>query len=433
MPDAHRREKSPRIEPLSPERLDEAQRAIYDAVRASPRAQGALAKLLFREDGSLTGPFDAFLRTPIVGLHLERLGNAFRSETTYPVQAREVAILVVGRAWSADFEWWAHEKMARAAGVPDAIVEAIAADRMPDFTVADASERPALEVAHAVARQLVHARRLDTTVFEAARDVLGERGTIELVLLVGFYQLISGLLESVHPAAPSPDLPVVGPPPLPHRAGVDLYAAASTTRAVRRLRPEPIPEEILARVLEAATWAPSGGNREPWRLIAVRDPEIKSRIQPLYEARWSTYSANAREQAKALPDAPRRALERTLSAGDQLAAHFAETPVLAVFCFDPSAVMPTDAEQDHLSVVGGASLYPAVQNLLLACRAEGLGCTLTTLLAFRTKEMREILDIPAPWGVHAVVPIGWPEGGGHGPVRRRPVAETVFHDRFGNA
>ncbi len=424
-------DKTPRLEPLTPDRLDDAQRAIYDAVRESPRAQGTLARLLFREDGSLSGPFDAFLRTPIVGLHLERLGNAFRSETTYPVQAREVAILVVGRAWAADFEWWAHEKMARSAGVPDAIIEAIAADRRPDFSSASNEERPAIEVAHGVATQLVHARRLDGPIFEQARDVLGERGTIELVLLVGFYQLISGLLESVHPAAPSPDLPVVGPPPLPGRAGIDLYAAASTTRAVRRLRPDPIPEETLARVVEAASWAPSGGNREPWRLILVRDPMLKARLQPLYEEVWSAYSANARELAKALLEERRRALERTLDAGDQLAANLAQTPVLAVFCFDPAAVMPTDADQDHPSVVGGASLYPAVQNLLLACRAEGLGCTLTTLLALRTKEVREILDIPAPWGVHAVVPIGWPERGGHGPLRRRPIQETVFRDRFG--
>jgi nitroreductase len=82
-------------------------------------------------------------------------------------------------------------------------------------------------------------------------------------------------------------------------------------------------------------------------------------------------------------------------------------------------------------VGGGASLYPAVQNLLLACRAEGLGCVLTTLLCAREKEVRALLEIPEPWATCAFVPIGWPAGRGHGPLRRRPVARMGFVDRFG--
>lgn len=426
-------DRAPRITPYPPDQLDPDQRAIYDAIEASPRAQGPLRSLLFREDGSLSGPFDAFLRTPIVGQHLERLGNAFRADTTYPDQAREVAILVVGRAWSAQFEWWAHVKIALNVGVPQAIIDAIAADRRPDFSVAEEVERGPMEAAWRLAHQLVNARRLDTDRFEAARDALGERGTIEMILLVGFYQLISGLLESVHPPPPAPDIAVEGPPPMTELAGMDVYSAASTTRAVRRLRPDPIPDDVLERVFRAATWAPSGGNRQPWRMIAVRDPAVKAKIAPLYAGPWSTYSDDSRKLGAAMPEALRAGLMRTLEAGDQLAANLAQTPVLAVFCFDPAALHVTDADQDHPSVVGGGSLYPAVQNLLLACRAEGLGCTLTTLLSMRTKEMREILGIPDGWGVYAMVPIGWPERGGHGPVSRRPMEESIFQDRFGES
>ena len=107
-------------------------------------------------------------------------------------------------------------------------------------------------------------------------------------------------------------------------------------------------------------------------------------------------------------------------AGDFLAEHFAEAPVVAVFCFNPKNMAITDAKLDRISVVGGASIYPAVENLLLACRAEGLGCVLTTLLCEREPEVREILAIPEPWATAAAVPIGYPRLRGHGPISRRP-------------
>jgi nitroreductase len=106
-------------------------------------------------------------------------------------------------------------------------------------------------------------------------------------------------------------------------------------------------------------------------------------------------------------------------------------PVIATFCFHPERLTITDAELGRPSVVGGASLYPAVQNLLLACRAEGLGCVLTTLLCSREKEVRALLEIPEPWATCAFVPIGWPLGAGHGPLSRRPVEQVAFGDRFG--
>jgi len=412
--------------PLTPERLDAEQRRLYDAVLTSPRARGGARRLIQREDGTLTGPFDAWLRSPVLGGHLERVGMALREETVLPAAAREVAVLVVARAWSADFEWWVHGLVARREGVPEAAIEAIDQGRLPRF------EDAACQSAHDVASELVARRRLEPATLARAREALGERALVEVVTLVGFYQLVSGILESFHPPGPAADLPVVGATRATARAGLDLYDAASTTRAVRRLRSDPIPDDVLRRVLEAATWAPSGGNLQPWHVIAVRDPGRKARLAALYRVLWADYAADRRRLIGSLPAAMRDPAERALRAGDHLAEHMGQVPVVNVFLFHPQRLHITDADLGRPSVVGGASVYPAVQNLLLACRAEGLGCVLTTLLCSREKEVRELLEIPAPWATAAFVPIGWPVGGGHGPISRRPVEQVVFADRFGD-
>jgi nitroreductase len=212
---------------------------------------------------------------------------------------------------------------------------------------------------------------------------------------------------------------------------LELYQVMQTTRAVRRLRSDPIPDEVLLRVLRAATWAPSGGNRQPWRVIAVRDAARKQHLQALYEADWRPYAAHSRKGAAALPEAAAKRAERSLAAGDYLAAHLGEVPAILVFCFDPRGVLATDTKLGRLSIVGGASIYPAVQNTLLACRAEGLGCVLTTLLCSHEPELRAFLELPEPWGLAAFVPIGYPLGAGHGPLSRRPVEEMVYLDRWG--
>lgn len=411
--------------PLPPDQLDEAQRRLYDAVLASPRGQGRARAMVLREDGTLTGPFDAWPRTPVVGEHLERVGMALRTDTVLPAAAREIAVLVVAKAWSADFEWWVHGIVARVEGVPEAAIEAIGQGRRP------ALDDAACQAAHDVAAELVHNRCLRPATLESAREALGERALVEVVTQVGFYQLVSGILESFQPPGPSADLPVVGPPPQTQRAGIDLYEAASSTRAVRRLRPDPIPDEILRRVLRAASWAPSGGNLQPWHVIAVRDPARKQGLAELYRELWSDYAASRRELIEPLPEAVRGPAERALRSGDYLAEHMGEAPVINVFCFHPERLHITDAELGRLSVVGGASLYPAVQNFLLACRAEGLGCVMTTLLCSREKEVRELLEIPEPWATSAFVPIGWPVAGGHGPLSRRPLEQVAFADRFG--
>ncbi len=212
---------------------------------------------------------------------------------------------------------------------------------------------------------------------------------------------------------------------------IGLYEAMSTLRAVRRLRPDPIEPEVLRRVLEAATWAPSGGNLQPWRLVVVTDRERKQRLALLYQERWNHYAAERRRLLAAAPDAVREGAERMLRAGDHLADHLAEVPALVVVCFDPGGLHVADADLGRVSVVGGASIYPAVQNLLLACRAEGLGCVLTTLLCECEAEVRALLEVPDPWATAAAVPIGRPLLRGHGPLGRRPVEEMAFSESFG--
>ena len=214
---------------------------------------------------------------------------------------------------------------------------------------------------------------------------------------------------------------------------IGLYEAMSTLRAVRRLRDDPIPDDVLDRVLQAAAWAPTGGNVQPWRVIVVREAGLKQRLGELYAARWGAYSKQHRAMLEAAPEAIRTKQEKMLRSGDHLAQHFGETPAVFVFCFNPKNMAITDEKLKRVSVVGGASIYTAVQNLLLGCRAEGLGCVLTTLLCECESEVREILDIPEPWGTAAAVPVGYPLGKGHGPISRRPVAKLAYSDRFGTA
>jgi nitroreductase len=213
-------------------------------------------------------------------------------------------------------------------------------------------------------------------------------------------------------------------------ATIELYEAMSTLRAVRRLRPDPIPHDVLRRVLEAATWAPTGGNRQAWRVIAVKDPARKQRLGELYKKVATPFIQSYTARFATLPEAERVKAEKMVRSGLYLAEHFGEASVLCLFCFHPDGLAVTDAELGRVSVVGGGSIYPAVQNFLLACRAEGLGCTLTTLLCKAEPEVRELLKIPQPWGTAAAVPIGYPQFRGHGPISRRSVEEMAFVDSW---
>lgn len=211
----------------------------------------------------------------------------------------------------------------------------------------------------------------------------------------------------------------------------DLYEAMSTLRAVRKLRPDPIPDDALERVLQAACWAPTGGNQQPWRVVVVTDPDKKRGLQEIYRPEWQRYSAGFLAQMATLPADRLAGWERVSAAGDHLADHLHEAPVILMFCANPRFMAITDAGLDRISMVGGGSVYPAVQNAMLACVAEGLGCTLTTLHCLREAEVKALLDIPEKWATVGMVPIGYPVGRGHGPITRQPPSELAFRDTFG--
>ncbi|MEM7079791.1 MAG: nitroreductase family protein [Pseudomonadota bacterium] len=213
---------------------------------------------------------------------------------------------------------------------------------------------------------------------------------------------------------------------------MELYEAMSTLRAVRRLKPDPIPEDVLQRILDAATWAPTGGNHQSWRIIAVRDAELKQGLEDLYRPHWEGYIPGYEEHMQHMPAEAAEQSRRALASGTYLARHMHEAPVICVFCFNPSHITITDAELPRPSVVGGGSIYPAVQNLLLAARNEGVGCVLTTLLCIEEEKVKALLDIPAEWHTAAHVPLGYPVLGGHGPINRRSAAQMVYTDRFGD-
>ena len=212
---------------------------------------------------------------------------------------------------------------------------------------------------------------------------------------------------------------------------MELYEAMSTLRAVRRIRPDPIPDDVLERVLTAATWAPTGGNHQSWHIVAVKDPKLKQGLEDLYRPHWMSYIPGYEAHMQNMPEREAESSRKALASGTYLATHMHEAPVICVFCFNPSHITVTDASQPRQSVVGGGSIYPAVQNLLLAARSEGLGCVLTTLLCMEEPAVKKLLDIPDEWHTAAHVPLGYPVLGGHGPISRKSITKMTSVDKFG--
>ncbi len=196
---------------------------------------------------------------------------------------------------------------------------------------------------------------------------------------------------------------------------MDVFEAMWTTRAMRRLDPSrPVPEEDLLVILEAASKAPSGGNAQPVEWLVVRDPALKARLGEIYaEVAHRTlraYGAPARTD----PD-----VARMLRSSLHLADHMGEAPVLLIPC----------APATRVRVEG--SVYPAVQNLMLAARALGLGTTLTSMHRDNEQAVKEVLGVPDEIQTFALIPLGYPLGR-WGEGRRRPVRETTHWDRWGS-
>lgn len=178
-----------RIEVLEPDRLTEEQRDLYERILGGDRAQGQGRLRLVDARGGLIGPFNSWLLSPEIGGRISQLGEALRFRSSLPNHLLEIAILVTARQWRARFEWWAHARLARRAGVEPAIIDAIRSDREPDFE--DSDQR----VIYDFSRQLLGERQVSDELYEEARERLGERGIVDLVSLLGYYGLISMTLN----------------------------------------------------------------------------------------------------------------------------------------------------------------------------------------------------------------------------------------------
>jgi len=205
---------------------------------------------------------------------------------------------------------------------------------------------------------------------------------------------------------------------------MDFAEVVRTTPTCRRYRPDPVPDEILRRVFDGARWAPTGGNRQGVRWVVVRDAETRRRLRDLYLPLWEQYAGRATSR----PGAP---LPRLIAEADHMARHLDRVPVLVVVCARLDDLLATDRHLGRLSIVGGASVYPAVQNLLLAARAEGLGTALTTLLCAVEPQVKEMLAIPEGVATAALVAMGWPEAPFPARLSRRPLEESCFAESWG--
>ncbi|MEO9255944.1 MAG: nitroreductase family protein, partial [Tepidiformaceae bacterium] len=183
----------------------------------------------------------------------------------------------------------------------------------------------------------------------------------------------------------------------------DVFELMRTQRAMRRLKPDAVPREYLTKLIWAATRAPNGGNVQPWRFLVITDVAKKRRLQEIYSAEWEKYATMDSERARP-GESPEqlRSHALTMAAGQYLADHLHESPAIIIPCGFLLAV--------NTGIASGSSIYPAIQNLMLAARALGLGTVLTTLHRQNEGAVRELLGIPENAHTAALIPVGWPMG-----------------------
>ena len=204
--------------------------------------------------------------------------------------------------------------------------------------------------------------------------------------------------------------------------GTDVFEIIHTTRAMRRLRPDPVPDALIRKILEAGTCAPSAGNTQRWRFLVIKDTAIKKAVQVYYQRALDEVVGPRYASSAPPPGAAAARYHRQHMAVEYLTEHFHEAPVWIVPCIDHGDEIPPR--------FAGASIYPAIQNMLLAARALGLGATLTTRHLLYEKETESALGLPAGVHSYAILPIGYPMGN-FGPVRRGALNEFVYQDRWG--
>lgn len=200
---------------------------------------------------------------------------------------------------------------------------------------------------------------------------------------------------------------------------IGLFEAIHTQRALRYIKPDPVPDALIRKVVEAGTRAPNGGNQQRWRFIVIKDAETKRWIQERYRTTDRPAHAPPRSPGET------QTMARNDAAAEHLAEHLHEVPVLILCCVQHDG-SPSDIQR-------GASIYPAVQNMLLAARGLGLASVLTTRprRGFE-REIKQKLGIPDNVDTAALLPLGYPaERNRYGPTNRRPVEEVTFAETWG--
>ena len=220
---------------------------------------------------------------------------------------------------------------------------------------------------------------------------------------------------------------------------MELRDVMTSTPATRKFADEAIPDEVVHSVLDVARFAPSGGNRQGWQVILLKDRQVRERIRDLYVLAWREYTAYVREgQVPFAPlgrgefEGPVIDLEvaRATPAPLSFADHLDEVPVLMLVVVELSQLAVVDIDLDRQSIIGGASVYPFCHNVLLAARDAGLGGVMTTALARQEPAVRELLDIPDGWAIAALLALGRPATQVTR-LRRAPVEDFTSVDGFG--
>jgi nitroreductase len=214
---------------------------------------------------------------------------------------------------------------------------------------------------------------------------------------------------------------------------MELYDVMRSTSAVREFTDDPLPDEVLGRILDNARFAPSGGNRQGVRVIVVRAKEARSALADLAVPAARRYAAQlANGESPWNPLQPTRVDASTIEATQapaQMSAPLRDAPVVLVICLDLGVVAATDQDLDRIAVVPGASVYPFVWNVLLAARNEGYGGVLTTMVVAEEPRVKDLLGVPNSYAIAAVLPLGKPARQVT-KLRRRPVAEFATRERF---
>ncbi len=202
----------------------------------------------------------------------------------------------------------------------------------------------------------------------------------------------------------------------------DLFEAIYTTRSMRRLKPDPVPPELIVKVIEAATMGPSGGNRQPWIFIVVREPEMKDFVAVRYRAAWERYfTPAARAIVENDPGSPRG---RVLRSARYLAQHVGEAPVLIFAC------VKRYTDRTRAGQPMQNAIFPAIQNLCLAARGYGLGTSITGLHMMFADEIDKQLGVPLEYANIALIPMGYPMGR-WGRPERKPALSLTFWEKWG--